>query len=165
MQMDQLLASPPKSFSDFAAITEPRVQTEPPGARYRLACANCGHQSFTVHETVSGEYGAAGLEATCAHCGKTGSIFHASRDGYDGRLGNLLFLEPVTGRVPLRHDEREVGETMVACEISFSIDPDELVSNAAESGLAPQDLFDWFSLYARHPGEDEWRNVWNYECA
>jgi hypothetical protein len=54
---------------------------------------------------------------------------------------------------------------MVACELSFSIDPDELVSIAAEEGLAPQDLFDWFTLYARGRGDGEWRCVWDYECA
>lgn len=167
MDASELLTSPPHAFDGFeVALDPPEKQEGVPWARYRFACRDCASRSFTLEEVLSGPYGAAGVEATCCRCGRTASVFHASRDGYDGRLDLLPFLQETSGRRRLRdYDEQPVEAGLVACEVSYSIDPDELASLAAEKDVAPNDLFDGFAILTSNPGHVAWRYVWDYECA
>jgi hypothetical protein len=165
MSVDPILGSVPTSFNDFGTALELN-ESNPPAMQIRIACADCGQGRFELIELLSGEYGAVGIEATCTQCGRTGSVFRASRDGYDGRLGHLHFLEPVTARQNLKDESgHEIGETSVACGVSYSIDSGELSALAADEASGPEDLFDWFVLYVRRNAGDPWRAVWEYECA
>ena len=167
MDASELLTSPPHAFDGFeVALDPPEKQDGLTWARYRFACRGCAGRSFTLEEMLSGQYGAAGVEATCCRCGRTECVFHASRDGYDGRLGHLPFLEETTGRQRLRdHHGQPVEAGLVACEVSYSIDPDELAALAAAKDVAPSDLFDGFAILTSPPGAVAWQYVWDYECA
>jgi hypothetical protein len=156
----------PSGLRDFATNDAEQPQPNRPIIRFGLCCQNCGHEYFSLQEVLAGEYGVGGIEATCDNCGRVGSVFHASRDGYDGSLGHLLFLEAVSGRQPLKDDDqREIGNTQVAAGFCYSIELNELAAIAEEEHLAPQDLFDWVVVYARNSDQNAWREVWEYECA
>lgn len=167
MEISDLTGSPPEAFGNFSVT--PERQNDSDGiltARYQLLCRKCGGDVFTLDEVLSGSHGAAGIDATCSACGQVGTVFHASQHGYDGRLGHLRFLQEITGRQSLcDYDGEPVGAAQIACDVSYSIDPNEIATIAAEEGLPPQDLFDGFTLLARKSQSDSWRSAWDYECA
>ena len=163
----EFLAQEPHCLADFALVREMSAHQEGLFAtRYALACRHCGGDRFDPIEVRSLKFGGCGIEARCGRCGRTGSVFHASRDGYDGRLGHSRFLEQVGDRQPLTTaDGKPVKGMLVAAEVTYSIDPQELASIATEESLAAQDLFDWFHLCVRNGSDEEWRGIWDYECA
>jgi hypothetical protein len=161
------LAREPHCLADFALTREMSAHQEGLFAvRHALACRHCAGDRFDPIEVRSAKFGGCGIEARCGRCGQTGTVFRASRDGYDGRLGHAGFLEQVDDRQPLATAEgKPVQGVLVAAELTYSIDPRELASIAAEESLATQDLFDWFHLCVRSGGHEEWRSIWDYECA
>ena len=167
MEINEILASPPTAFDGFSVTKDRQGKSgDPPTARYQLACRKCGRDAFRLQEILSGEHGAAGVEATCVECGENGTVFHASRHGYDGRLGHLRFLQEITGRQLLCDgDEQPVREAQIACEVTYSIEPVELSAIAATESVPTQDLFDGFAIFSRTFPADAWRKVWDYECA
>lgn len=167
MEISELLARPPEALNEFSVTLDHDYNVDgPPAARYQLACPRCGGDIFVLEEILSGEHGASGVAAMCGECGETGTVFHASRHGYDGRLGHLRFLQEITGRQPVCDDDQQpVREAQIACEVSYSVDPEELASVAVEEGIPAQDLFDGVTILTRRSASDSWRNVWAYECA
>lgn len=167
MKISELLATPPGTFKGFVVTAADRDESEGPAtARYVLSCRKCAASNFTLEEILAGEHGPAGIEATCGGCGEVATVFHASRDGYDGRLGHLRFLQEGGDRRPLRdYDEQLVQEAQVACEVTYSIEPGELAATAAEEDISAEDLFDGFAVLTKSPRNQSWRAVWEYECA
>jgi hypothetical protein len=164
---DDISSAPPESLAAFHAVAEATERREHVlTTRYRLTCRNCAGEVFGLREFLVVDGGAIAVEADCVQCGRSASVFDALRDGYDGRLGHLEFLESherfpapcADGGTPLK-------PAAIACEFSYSIELEELASTEAEEGVAARDLFDWVSILVRDPRGDDWRHVWGYECA
>jgi hypothetical protein len=62
-------------------------------------------------------------------------------------------------------DGQPVQDAQLACEVSYSIGPEELARIAEQEGVAAQELFDGVAILARSSATDAWRYVWDYECA
>ncbi|MFA5963936.1 MAG: hypothetical protein WC804_07960 [Sphingomonas sp.] len=167
MQAFDLLNSQPTCLAGFVStVDEIEPGTELPWVRRALACRHCASERFALFEIFSEEFGASGIDASCARCGEKASLFHASRDGYDGVLGHLTFLAAVGAARPLTTGKSApLKDVLIAAETVYCINPQELAEIALEESTAVQDLFDGFHVSVRNGPNEEWRSVWNYECA
>jgi hypothetical protein len=163
---DKLSVARPKALAGF------KVQFAGGGdnnnlvwARYTLECASCGDSIFRIQE-ISGECGPFGVAGVCENCGHDVAIFDATCDGYDGSLAHLMFMAIGRSQSPLLDKSSQpVMPGRLLAEISFSVPQNEVLEFAAEKGAAPHDLFDWFNIYVSPVGHDDWKSVWDFECA
>ena len=133
---------------------------------YSLACRTCHAavfetiQLFKPRTDIRG--GIAGLALQCVGCGATVQLFNGSRDGYDGELGHS---DDLAGEVSSRAilDEAGIPYPPGLVRAGFTYNIDDLVSTALEVGRRQVDLFDWFDGLLLV--NDEWVNVFSYECA
>jgi hypothetical protein len=153
----------PSCLTEFETTVEDIAQHDGlVASRHRLACRSCAGERFDLFEAQTREFGTVGIDATCLQCARSLPIFQAIRDGYDGRLGHLRHLEQVSAQ---RSDRPLCSNARLACEVSYSIDIQELAAIAAEEQVPVQDLFDWFMVWIEDGAAESWRCVWEYECA
>ena len=158
---------PPRSLVGFRASFA-IIPAEPDGAdcvAFDLSCRNCGARAFDLRE-LSAELGAAAIMARCCACEHEAQVFSAVTDGYDGAFGHPHFLKDIVSAKPLENTVGDaVGAVQVRAGFSYSIPMAELIENAREAGVEPQDLFDWFHILTRPANAEIWDWTWDYECA
>jgi hypothetical protein len=165
----------PRVLSGFAQGSTPKVETEDHmvTAGFELSCRSCGggrFRAFEVSTGWAGNDGAAqesvtGLTVVCAACDDGVELFDAVRDGYDGELGHLKFMDGPRSQSPLRKEAAELGEIELRVWFTFNSELSELEQVGVETGVRPIDLFDWFAVEARSSLDAAWDWVWDHECA
>ena len=159
-------ARPPRGFHDFKLeFVESKHETGFEFISFDLSCPGCFGILFDAL-LISAAMGPAGINARCRGCGRGAQVFHAAVNGYDGEFGHLQFMKDVANTAPLTGaGGRPLGPVRLRVSCSYSISPSELIESAAELGVAPQDLFDWFHLLTKSSEADDWDWTWDWECA
>lgn len=161
------LSQPPRCLTQFLTQGAMDLRADVIFTDWSIRCRYCEAERFVLSELSRDEpnsYGV-GISARCVACGAGEQIFDAAHDGYDGELGHNEYLQGPRKAAPLvdqRGNPVPAGRVKVA--FTYNTDLAELAAIGAEHKLAPRDLFDWFNLEISEAG-DEWRRVWDFECA
>jgi hypothetical protein len=132
---------------------------------YAISCVACPSQEFEVDELTVGE-DVRGVQGRCSRCGSLVELFDAVVDGYNGVYGlNAELRQDMVSKPLLDADRQPILGVQLLIRYNYSIDVEELLVCAEETGAQPQDLFDWFTLLAKAPDAGDWREIWEFECA